>query len=141
MMEVRSWLTGKRGVSLPFTDTCDPLGAPTDALFDEVTRYGAAQGWKYWESRATRPIAPETPRFTSSSATLWSFLPMKMRFSLALIAQCGVRFERPRKLASLSNCREIWRTWAFFIRCTAKRARNTESRRNRSVFSSAFTAT
>ena len=25
LMEVDSWLTGRRGISLPFTDECEPL--------------------------------------------------------------------------------------------------------------------
>ena len=29
IMEVSSWLTGKRGISLPFTDECEPLCADT----------------------------------------------------------------------------------------------------------------
>src|SRR5436190_11674249 len=32
VMEVDSWLTGRRGISLPFTDECCPLGADARAL-------------------------------------------------------------------------------------------------------------
>src|SRR5262245_35109977 len=32
LMEVSSWLTGRRGVSLPFTDECAPLGEETGGL-------------------------------------------------------------------------------------------------------------
>ncbi len=51
MMEVKSWLTGKRGVSLPFTDSCEPLGTATDALVEAAKVHGRAHGWKYCEFR------------------------------------------------------------------------------------------
>lgn len=54
LMEVNSWLTGRRGVSLPFTDECTPLGeepAAVRRLFREIAAYGALRGWKYWELR------------------------------------------------------------------------------------------
>src|SRR2546423_1915893 len=37
IIEARSWLRGARGVSLPFTDECSPLGSPevsADLLLD-----------------------------------------------------------------------------------------------------------
>lgn len=53
-MEVRSALTGRRGVSLPFTDFCEPLlseGRWTDYLSAYVIEYGKKAGWKYLEMR------------------------------------------------------------------------------------------
>jgi hypothetical protein len=59
VMEVSSFLTGKRGVSLPFTDYCEPL-VPSDelffALFDEVKRVGKSRGWKYIDLRMRNGI-------------------------------------------------------------------------------------
>lgn len=54
MMEVDSWLTGRRGISLPFTDYCDPLAGGLSAfqqLFDEAVVYGRNRRWKYLELR------------------------------------------------------------------------------------------
>jgi hypothetical protein len=52
VMEVSSFLTGRRGVSLPFTDFCEPI-APDETTFQEVvnriTEYGKKAGWKYIE--------------------------------------------------------------------------------------------
>lgn len=53
VMEVDSWLTGKRGVGLPFTDECPPLGADIDKLLSAAREYGAARGWKYLECRGS----------------------------------------------------------------------------------------
>jgi hypothetical protein len=54
VMEIKSFLTGKRGVSLPFTDYCDPIilnGVPFPDLFNCIIDYGQKHGWKYLELR------------------------------------------------------------------------------------------
>ena len=54
VMEVNSFLTGKRGVSLPFADLCEPIAgnhASFSSMFDEILRYGKKAGWKYLELR------------------------------------------------------------------------------------------
>lgn len=53
-MEVNSWLTGRRGVSLPFTDDCEPLGANSKnccEIFSAAQEFGKQRGWKYLEAR------------------------------------------------------------------------------------------
>ena len=59
MMEVSSFLTGKRGVSLPFTDYCEPL-VPHEqvffALFDAAKQEAKTRGWKYIDLRLTNGI-------------------------------------------------------------------------------------
>jgi GNAT acetyltransferase-like protein len=54
VMEVESWLTGRRGVSLPFTDACEPLGSGSllnERLIPQVLHYGEESAWKYFECR------------------------------------------------------------------------------------------
>jgi CelD/BcsL family acetyltransferase involved in cellulose biosynthesis len=54
VMEVDSWLTGKRGVSLPFTDICHPIADSAGTfqeLLDAVVGYGRKAGWKHIELR------------------------------------------------------------------------------------------
>ncbi|NIP40180.1 MAG: GNAT family N-acetyltransferase [Candidatus Aenigmarchaeota archaeon] len=54
VMEVNSFLTGKRGVSLPFSDFCEPLvseGVCYHELFEKAVEYGKSVGWKYLELR------------------------------------------------------------------------------------------
>lgn len=51
---IHSWLTGKRLVSLPFSDHCEPLVANVDELrqlLAQVCRYIEAEKWKYAEMR------------------------------------------------------------------------------------------
>ncbi|HET7625801.1 MAG TPA: GNAT family N-acetyltransferase [Verrucomicrobiae bacterium] len=54
LMEVSSRLTGKRGISLPFTDFCEPLGTAAErkSLFENALQLGRKNGWKYLECRA-----------------------------------------------------------------------------------------
>lgn len=53
-MEVNSWLTGRRGVALPFTDECAPLAASAEAfqaLWDQARQFATQRNWKYLEFR------------------------------------------------------------------------------------------
>jgi hypothetical protein len=54
VMEVDSLLTGKRGVSLPFTDYCEPIAsdaAQFQELFAAAVAVGKKQRWQYLEFR------------------------------------------------------------------------------------------
>jgi Acetyltransferase (GNAT) domain len=55
VMEVWSWLTGRRGVSLPFTDYCPALegsGYDKGDLYQKAIESGRQRGWKYLECRS-----------------------------------------------------------------------------------------
>jgi hypothetical protein len=57
-MEVDSWLTGRRAVSLPFTDECSPLCSELDSfnlLLQATLEYGKSRQWRYVEIRGGRP--------------------------------------------------------------------------------------
>lgn len=54
LMDVRSPITGRRGIGLPFTDVCPPLGLRGEALADswlKAREEGARRKWKYLELR------------------------------------------------------------------------------------------
>lgn len=74
MMEVNSWLTGRRGISLPFTDECDALGttaASFRGFFQEVCALIAPRRWSYFELRGHGDIGPEfTPSVSYFGHTL-----------------------------------------------------------------------
>jgi hypothetical protein len=68
IMEVNSFLTGRRGVSLPFTDYCEPIindGVKFQDLMNLITEYGEKAGWKYIEFRGGKDLLP----FSSPSCT------------------------------------------------------------------------
>jgi Acetyltransferase (GNAT) domain len=61
VMEVSSWLTGRRGVSLPFSDSCPLLSSDHSAdsrLLAETIKFGIERGWRYLEFRGGNPPMP-----------------------------------------------------------------------------------
>jgi len=64
VMEVSSRWTGRRGVSLPFTDGCDPLSAPgCDArpLVEAAVQHAGERAWRYVEFRGRGGIPEVAP--------------------------------------------------------------------------------
>ncbi len=54
VMEIKSFLTGKRGVSLPFTDSCEPVlpgGEALQRVMGSLVEYGMENGWGSIEIR------------------------------------------------------------------------------------------
>lgn len=67
-MEVSSFLTGKRGVSLPFTDQCEPItnGDPgVRSVLAHAIHHGRRAGWKYLELRPETSLTDNVQPFTS----------------------------------------------------------------------------
>jgi hypothetical protein len=66
-MEIDSRLTGKRGISLPFTDLCSPL-LPAEGgngrLLDDVIGHGIRSGWRHLEIRGGNGTVSDTPAFS-----------------------------------------------------------------------------
>ena len=59
LMEVDSWMTGRRGVGLPFTDDCEPLYSDIGSgkkLIQSAFEFGRARRWKYVEFRGGRGL-------------------------------------------------------------------------------------
>jgi hypothetical protein len=63
MMEVDSWLTGRRGISLPFTDHCGALSAQAnaEAPWQRAVEYAGERRWKYVECRGRAPCREAKP--------------------------------------------------------------------------------
>jgi len=62
VMEVSSRLTGRRGVSLPFSDYCEPLcrkPEQADLLLAQALEAGKTRGWRSYELRGGRFGRPE----------------------------------------------------------------------------------
>ena len=67
--DVRSWLTGRRLVSLPFSDHCEPLvDSPEElhALCSSLLEYRAQGRWKYIEMRPASAVSMADARFGSA---------------------------------------------------------------------------
>jgi hypothetical protein len=66
---VRSWLTGRRLVSLPFSDHCEPLASEAteiDQLLHLTKQYVDVENWKYIEIRPTSYQPTNYSRFRES---------------------------------------------------------------------------
>jgi len=63
-MEVRSMLTGTRGVSLPFTDSCEPILSKAmdfHELIEAVADYGRKAAWRSLELRIGGTLPADIP--------------------------------------------------------------------------------
>lgn len=68
VMEVKSFITGKRGASLPFTDHCAPIAKDLNQfseIFKKVIQYGKKTGWKYIEFRGGKKHLPDAIPFNT----------------------------------------------------------------------------
>ena len=67
LMEVRSLLTGRRGVCLPFSDACEPLIFDPEVVSlvrDELIRLAQQRRWKHLEIRGGKSLALSANSFT-----------------------------------------------------------------------------
>ena len=85
VMEIKSVLTGTRGVSLPFTDYCIPLapaGFSLDDLFSSVVQHGVKAGWLSIEMRGGEKLPQQWPSSSNYFGhTLDLLLPEESLFS------------------------------------------------------------
>ena len=67
-MEVRRPFSGRSGVSLPFTDHCEPIGsssAEEEQILQTAINLGKNSGWRYLDFRGNGGCLQNAPPFTS----------------------------------------------------------------------------
>lgn len=77
---VRSWATGDRAVSLPFSDHCDPLVDNIEqlrTLCAHVETLRRAQGWKYAEMRTSGASLGSDESFRKCTVYQWHRLDLR----------------------------------------------------------------
>ena len=77
---VRSWVTGDRVVSLPFTDHCEPLVEHIEqlrALCDHLETLRRTRGWKYAEMRTSGAFFGTTENFRECTVYQWHRLDLR----------------------------------------------------------------
>ena len=144
VMEVSSRWTGRRGVSLPFTDFCPALKARDQdgrALYEAAMDSGRQRRWKYLECRSA------SDGWVGASPSLAFYGHV---IDLAAGVDDLFKRSRQRRPAGHSQSRggglagrfqrQSRRRWRLFTRCIAGRAAVTGCRRNRSDFSGTFSA-
>jgi hypothetical protein len=119
IMEVRSILTGRRGVSLPFTDFCEPLlGEDQDfaEMFEAIKALGQQKGWKTIGLRGGKDSFQYEPSAASyylhalvlnnDSEKVFSRLKDTHQRNIKKARKTGVKVELHRDLAGLKEfCR------------------------------------
>ena len=100
MMDVRSFLTGKRGVSLPFTDYCEPLLGDATAFQEMLDQVIGLH-----DARETDPVLRLSfpyveQQLNPSAAKLWKMV--RSYFRQQLHGFTGSLFEPKWHVASLS---------------------------------------
>jgi len=114
VMEIDSWLTGRRGVSLPFTDECAPLCADPASfrrLLGEALDHARLRGWKYLEFRGGRPLFGSALASASflghqldlrdPEAVLFSRLESSVRRAIRKAGQGGLAIEFSQGIAAV----------------------------------------
>jgi hypothetical protein len=86
IMEVNSCLTGRRGISLPFTDSVPGIGnqAAIEAAIEAIRCHGRARRWKRLQLRGGLPFGPDA----TPSATYYEHVLNLRPEPDALLAQC-----------------------------------------------------
>lgn len=118
LMEVRSLLTGARGVSLPFTDVCPVIfenREDYEASFADALELGRSRNWRYVEVRSgSAPSAGAMPSITYLEHRLrllpetqaFRDLKPETRTALRKAGRCGVTIE---KATDREACVEYYR--------------------------------
>lgn len=138
-MEIKSFFTGKRGVCLPFTDTCNPLSSdtvPADTLLAELLNLGRRRGWRSIECRgrdglsANAPVSVEfyshTLDLTPGEKRVFDCFDSSVRRAIRKAEKSGVGIEIGRDIGSVRtyymlHCNTRKRhglppqPWSFFV--------------------------
>jgi Acetyltransferase (GNAT) domain len=106
IVEVQSWITGRRGVMLPFADCCPPMAsdaAAYDLVLAEAVKYAQERRWKYLEFRGGRKWMPEAQAsvafhahildLSAGTDQLFGRLEGRMRTAIRKAEKEGVRVE------------------------------------------------
>lgn len=126
LMEVNSWLTGRRAISLPFTDNCEPVCRDRFSfhmLEQKAREFGKARGWKYIEYRGGRKLFDEVPSSLSfyghtlnlraDESHLFAGLESSVRRAIRKAQTSGV-------VVTISQSLEAVRTF-YFLQCKTRK--------------------
>jgi hypothetical protein len=116
MMEVSSWLTGKRGLCLPFTDECEPI-CPETASFQKLVRAALdtakEQKWRHIEYRGAQSLFGDAPAFASfhghrldlrrKEPDLWARISSPARRAVKKAEHSGLTVECSQDLAAVQS--------------------------------------
>ncbi len=116
LMEVNSWLTGRRGIALPFTDECEPLYQDTGSarlLVQKALELGKSRRWKSVEFRGGSELFPGAPASLSfyghslileeDEPRLFARLDSSVRRAIRKAEKSGVTVAMSRELDAMET--------------------------------------
>lgn len=127
MMEVNSTMTGRRGVSLPFTDSCSALifqSAKSESLIDPLTELAANRRWNRFELRGPLPGIFRAPalRFYGHTLSLTGGLDAVFSGFISSVRRAIRRAERSQLSVSIEHSKQA--LLAFYRLHTQTRRRH-----------------
>lgn len=123
IMDIQSFITGRRGVSLPFSDECRPVYDAPDAfhaVWQRAVKFGGEAGWRNIELRGAQPVYKTEPVYTGffvhrmdlavSEAGLLSRMRSSTKRNIQKAIKQGVQVNKSYSLDSVKafyrlNCR------------------------------------
>ena len=118
-MEIQSWLTGIRGVSLPFTDECTPIlsdGIDFESAISQMIDFAASHGWRTLEFRgrvrgmdkmdAAVEYLSHVLELTEKEEVLFSRFRPNVQRNIRKAERVGIEVENDR---TLPGVREFYR--------------------------------
>lgn len=119
IMEINSFLTGKRGVSLPFTDECCPI-AKNNEKFQHLTKfifeYGEKAGWKNIELRGNHNALTNLPAYKSYYTHVLDLDESENRIFSSFKSNVKRNIKRALKEGLQVNLSNTWESMMTFCR-------------------------
>lgn len=115
LFEARSLLTGKRGVSLPFTDFCNFLTGSEElipTLIENIFEHGRQKNWKYvefrslqfpYEALASEVFFTHEIDLSTSTEAIWASLKDSNRRNIKKALKEGVKIKFETNLEALKE--------------------------------------
>jgi hypothetical protein len=120
VMEVDSWLTGRRGISLPFADECEPVGEDDSRakLVSAALCHAKSRNWGYCEFRGGKDLFNVNScsiRFwghrldlTADTSSLFAGFNSSARTAVRKAEQCGVTVDFSTTPAAVRTFYELF---------------------------------
>ena len=139
VMEIRSCVTGRRGISLPFTDACAPLlrcEADFAPLWAAVQECARRRGWKYVELRGGKELMGDARTslefygheldLRRDEASLLNGFDSAVRRAIRKAQNSRLRLEQPNDVESMRQYYQLHcqtrrkhglppQSWSFFL--------------------------
>jgi hypothetical protein len=115
MMQVDSFITGRRGVGLPFSDFCQPLGddESVQELWHRVVNHANVNNWKHVEIRGDNAVCQSVPSssifmvhtidLNTTESGVWANIKESARRNVKKAAKNNVYIHRSQSMKAIKT--------------------------------------